>query len=324
MLENLKQLLIANNIAINNIEPIVAGGGDRQYFRITDATKTYIGTVSTNAIENKTFFSFTNTLKKEQVLVPEIICKNTAGTIYVQQDLGNTCLLDAILQDGYTPENFNYYRAAVKQLAKVQIIAGKNIDYDLCLADKKFDKTAALKDLNYFITYYATPKNIEFDVQKLNAEFDTLSTQIGAIQPIHFMYRDFQGRNIMVHQEQVFFIDYQGGMQGPLQYDLASLLWQAKAQLPQDWKEDLIHIYLQSVQVLLPNVDVHLFKTNYESIVLMRLLQVLGAYGRRGLLEGKAHFISSIPQGIANIKTWQAHNNIAHNMPELWHVLQQL
>jgi aminoglycoside/choline kinase family phosphotransferase len=168
------------------------------------------------------------------------------------------------------------------------------------------------------------PKKIVFDAKKLQAEFEILSTQIGAIQPVHFMYRDFQGRNIMVHQEQVFFIDYQGGMHGPLQYDLASLLWQAKAQLPQDWKEDLMHIYLQSVQVLLPNLDITAFKTNYENIVLMRLLQVLGAYGRRGLLEGKAHFISSIPQGIANIKTWQTQNNIAHTLPTLWQVLQQL
>jgi aminoglycoside/choline kinase family phosphotransferase len=137
------------------------------------------------------------------------------------------------------------------------------------------------------------------------------------------MYRDLQGRNIMLCNNEPYFIDYQGGMQGPLQYDVASLLWQAKANLPKDWKEELLNFYLAELKKNIHVDEVH-FKANYQKIVLMRLLQVLGAYGRRGILEGKQHFIDSIPQGIANVKQFAQDIVLVKTMPELAKIITSL
>jgi aminoglycoside/choline kinase family phosphotransferase len=325
MREQLNQFLLENNIEPTDIEVLPLSGGDRIYFRVKNNGATCIATYSEDVRENRTFFSFSKALANLGIPVPQLIAIHTDATMYVQQDLGNECLLDCIEARGFTDENFELYKKCIEQLAKLNIEADKKIDYSLCLVNQQFDHKAALYDLHYCQKYFVDAMQIKYDNTLLQQEFKQLSTEIGNISPSYFMYRDCQGRNIMVQDNEIYFIDYQGGMRGPLGYDVASLLWQAKAQLPAVWKQALLKIYLKEANRYLPNdLDETLFIQNYYKIVLMRLLQVLGAYGRRGLLEGKAHFLSSIPQGINNLQQWMLLIDISTTYPTIYTLLNSM
>jgi aminoglycoside/choline kinase family phosphotransferase len=323
----LHTFLAEHHIAVKEIQPVAQSGGDRQYFIITsqDATK-YIATISNNTIENDAFFYFTEIFQSIEATVPKIIAVSDDKQMYVQTYGGAHNLLEVVLQEGYTPEVFNLYKKALAQLAKLQLLSHNKIDYFKCVASHKFDAQAVLFDLNYCLKYYVDAKNIRYDSSALQIEFASLSELIGAMPNTNFMYRDFQGRNIMVNDKRnLLFIDYQGGMQGPLQYDVASLLWQAKAQLPVDWKEDLLLYYFNCAQLITGNqLNKEKFISDYYLILLTRLLQVLGAYGRRGLVEGKKHFIESIPSAITNLQTWMNYKDIAATHPQIHQLLHQI
>ena len=184
-------------------------------------------------------------------------------------------------------------------------MGAKGLDYTQCVTSKYFGKHSILTDLLYYKYYFLDTLQYPYDKQALIDEFELLSDQLAVNHFDNFMFRDFQSRNIMVHQEEVYFIDFQGGMQGGLPYDVASLLWQAKAGLSNEWKEKLLNHYIQELQKLLPgSIEASAFKKQYNGFVLLRLLQVMGAYGFRGLFERKAHFLSSIPLGLENLKSF--------------------
>jgi RNase adapter protein RapZ len=319
------QLLASNNIQCLECIAIPASGGDRQYYRLQTDKGNLIAAHSNNIAETKTFLAFTKTFSDLHLPIPKIIAVNETHDWYIQSDAGKDCLLDIVLAEGISKSVKNLYTQAIIALPKFQILGHANMDYNLCLASKQFDATAALFDLNYFAEYYLQQKKIIYDQRKLQVEYLQIAESIGNIQPQYFMYRDLQGRNIMVQNNAITFIDYQGGMRGPLQYDVASLLWQAKAQLPTDFKQELLEMYFTEANKLCENkLDENSFITNYYQIVLMRLLQVLGAYGRRGLLEGKQHFISSIPAGLQNIRDWMQLQDIRISYPELHQILKTI
>ena len=164
---------------------------------------------------------------------------------------------------------------------------------------------AVITDLLYYKYYFLDTLQYPYDKQALIDEFELLSDQLSDSHFNYFLFRDFQSRNIIVKNDEVFFIDFQGGMKGGMPYDVASLLWQAKAELSNEWKERLLNDYIKEAeQVLSETIDATLFKKQYHGFVLLRLLQVLGAYGFRGLFERKAHFLTSIPLGLRNLKSF--------------------
>jgi aminoglycoside/choline kinase family phosphotransferase len=284
------------------LETIAKAGSDREYARAFVEDKTYIICESSNIKENETFFNFSKTFAENNLPTPIVLSVNSKKTIYIQDDFGDVNLLSVVIEKGYTDEVKNLYKKAITSLAKLQIQS--KINYDDCFLAKQFDHYAVLADLNYFKYYFLDFLPIEYNKYELNKEFEQLSFQIEKIEPHYFMYRDFQGRNIMIKNEIPYFIDFQGGMKGPIQYDLASLLWQAKAQLPAEWKNELLHFYMKEVSTMI-NISKEEFANDYATIVLIRLLQVLGAYGLRGVIENRPHFLSSIPQGLENILEWK-------------------
>jgi len=311
--------------APDSIEALAVSGSDRRYYRLTAGNTTAIGTYNTNIAENNTFFYFTELLRKHQVCVPEVYAINKDRRAYLQQDLGSTSLFDLITKDGYTEANRKLYHKSLAQLAKMQWIAGREADYKQCFASKQFDEKAIMSDLLYFKYYFADLQNIPYDRSLLISEMELLSKDLGRVQPQTLMYRDFQSRNIMVHEGKIFFIDYQGCMQGPPQYDLASLLWQAKAQLPEAWKEDLLNGYISSLADLhVPRMDEIHFRRGYVQFVLVRLLQVLGSYGFRGLLQHKAHFITSIGPALKNLDSFLSNHPQTPAYPELRSLLEKV
>ena len=323
IVEEIKELFKDyNGSEIITIDKLPQSGGDRIYFRIITNDNSYIATFNQHVKENITFINFTNHFRKNNCPVPEIYIVNAAQTIYIQQDLGNESLLNELERCGHNDYTYNLFKQSLKALAWLQIQGDKQIDYNWCITSKKFGKQAIISDLLYFKYYFLDTLKIPYDKEILIDDFEALAINLTKTAHKYFMFRDFQSRNIMVKDDAVYFIDYQGGMKGALQYDVASLLWQAKADLSDEWKNSLLEYYIDCAEdILQKKIDRLRFKSQYNGYVLIRLLQVLGAYGFRGLFERKAHFLTSIPLALKNMKWFLANKNIGIVLPEFERVL---
>ena len=321
--ENIKEVFFSyKNMEAKSLEKLPQSGGDRIYFRIKTDDGSYIATYSDNVKETNTFLNFTKHFKKTNCPVPEILIINEEHTIYLQQDFGDDSLYSKIEEFGHTPLVYNLFQKSLKKLAWLQIKGHAELDYDWCITSKEFGKQAILSDLLYYKYYFLDTLKIAYDKELLIDEFDALGTYLARVEHKYFMYRDFQSRNIMVKNKEVYFIDYQGGMHGALQYDVASLLWQAKAELPDEWKTALLVYYMDCVDEIIDEpIDRSRFISQYNGYVLIRLIQVLGAYGFRGLFERKAHFLTSIPLALKNMKFFLENKKTGIVLPEFERVL---
>ena len=305
------------------IEKLPQSGGDRVYFRVYYKTETFIATYNLHVKENQTFIAFSKHFKSKGLPVPEVLLVNDDQTIYLQEDLGTVSLLNELEQHGHGERSYCLFQKSLAALASMQIKGDAGLDYSVCLTAKEFGKQAILSDLLYFKYYFLDTLQLPYDKQAMMDDFEALSTYLTRTENKYFMFRDFQSRNIIVNDDEVQFIDFQGGMKGALQYDVASLLWQAKAELSEKWKDDLLEFYIDEINKLLDRpVDKITFVSQYNGYVLIRLLQVMGAYGFRGLFERKAHFLASIPLGLKNLKFFLEHKSIGIHTTEFDRVLR--
>jgi aminoglycoside/choline kinase family phosphotransferase len=261
---------------INQVEKIPQSGSNRMYFRIFTNEGTCIATYNDNLKENATFIRFSNHFRLCACPVANVYQSNEAGTIYLQEDFGDVSLLNKLEEHGYTEYVYSLFRQSLKELAHLQVKGDAGLDYNWCITSKEFGKQAILSDLLYFKYYFLDTLQIPYDKELLIDDFEALSNYLTHVDYKYFMFRDFQSRNILVKDDKVHFIDYQGGMKGALQYDVASMLWQARAELPDDWKSGLLEYYMDCVDALLgAPIDRVRFVSQYNGYVLIRLLQVL-------------------------------------------------
>ena len=308
---------------VTNIEKLPQSGGDRVYFRVSAAEKTFIATYSTNLKETETFLYFSEHFKNASAPVPNVYAVNDAGTLYVQEDFGTVSLLDTLEKEGLNDLTKDLFKKTLKALAGLQINGDKNLDYAQCITGKEFGRQAILSDLLYFKYYFLDTLKIPYDKEKLGNDLHALSEYLNNTDHKYFMFRDFQSRNVMVKDDEIFFIDYQGGMKGAIQYDVASLLWQAKAGLTDEWKNELLDYYIECAENELgQTIERKSFLSQYNGYVLIRLLQVLGAYGFRGLFERKAHFLTSIPLALRNLKWFLQNKKVGISVPEFERMLK--
>jgi len=310
------------------IQPLPESGSTRRYYRITGHSCTAIGVFHDDSRENRAFISFTNHFTESGLPVPEIYAESLSENIYLIKDLGDLTLfgyLSVVRKDDKSfPSELNAkYKEIIEWLPLFQIPAGKEIDYSLCYPRAAFDRQSMIWDLNYFKYYFLKLAKIPFDEQKLEDDFETLTDFLLEADHNYFMYRDFQSRNIMLVDGKPYFIDYQGGRKGALQYDIASLLYDAKAAIPQKIRNELLASYLEILEDHLP-FDRRKFLKYYYGFVLIRILQAMGAYGFRGYYENKPHFLQSIPFAVQNIKWLLEGNNLTLHLPMLTDVLQEI
>lgn len=302
---------------IIDFEVLPKSGGDRIYFRIITPVKSYIATYNDNIRENETFLYFTNRFHQVNAQVPQIFSKHPDGKMYLQEDFGPTSLLNELEKHGESDYVFDLFKKSLNALAHLQVLGDVNMDYGYCLTAEEFGRQAILSDLLYFKYYFLDTLKIPYDKEKLLDDFEALSSYLTHAEYKFFMFRDFQSRNIYIKDNAVHFIDYQGGMKGAPQYDVASLLWQARANLSSEWKDALLDYYIECLaNVLQKPVDHNRFVNQYNGYVLIRLMQVLGAYGFRGLFERKAQFLTSIPLALQNIKFFMQHKVMGIALPE--------
>ena len=306
------------------VDVLAQSGSDRRYFRLYDENnRTVIGTHGLNTKENETFVYFARHFHEKGLNVPQILNVSEDGTIYLQQDFGNISLLDILEEKGFTEDVYALFRESLHRLAHLQVMGDEGLDYTKCLTNQEFGKQAIMADLLYFKFYFLDGLRKPYDKQKLIDDFEALSNYLTHTEYKFFMFRDFQSRNIMVTPgNQVQFIDFQGGMKGAPQYDVASTIWQARANLPDEWKDRLLEDYMTSFETVVGHeINREVFKSQYNGYVLIRLLQVLGAYGFRGLFERKAQFLTSIPLALKNLRSFLDQNHLGISVPEFMKVL---
>ncbi|AHF15765.1 RapZ C-terminal domain-containing protein [Niabella soli] len=310
--------------APDEIDILQQAGSERRYFRIWKNGKSTIGTYGANIKENESFFYFSEEFQKKNLPVANILAISADRAYYLQEDFGTISLINHLEQGGETDAVYQLYKKSLHELARVQVLGDKGLDYDKCLTNKEFGKQAIMADLLYFKYYFLDALRRPYNKQDLIDDFEALSTYLTHTDYKFFMMRDYQSRNIQVMEDgSVHFIDYQGGMKGAPQYDVASLLWQARANLSNDWKENLLADYIAALEPLLDRpLNKSVFVSQYNGYVLIRLLQVLGAYGFRGLFERKAQFLTSIPLALRNLKSFITKNEMGISVPEFTKVLQ--
>jgi aminoglycoside/choline kinase family phosphotransferase len=291
------------------------GGSGRKIIRLGSSKVSAIGILYGVREENLAFLEFSKHFRRHGLPVPEIYAEDLARGAYLEEDFGDTTLFQFLSanREGnvIAPAALDIYRKVVAVLPRFQIEAGKDLDYRFCYPRQSFDRQSITWDLNYFKYYFLRLAGIPFNEQALEDDFNTLTDFLLSAGRDYFMYRDFQSRNIMLRDGQPFFLDYQGGRKGALQYDIASLLYDAKADLPPDLRQILLDLYIETVGSFAGGdsrkVDRDQFLHYFYAYVYVRILQALGAYGFRGFYERKTHFLQSVPYALKNLR-WLLHN----------------
>ncbi len=287
-------------------------GSNRVYTRIEQDGKTVIRVDGTNRDENRAFIYMSRHFSDLGLPVPRVLWVSEDEMSYTQEDLGDTLLFDAIRHGRETgcflPEERTLLERTLRALAHIQVEGAKDFDWSVCFPVPAMDERAIRWDLNYFKYCFLKGTKLEFSEPKLEDEFDKLVENLLSTfrSPLStFLYRDCQSRNVMIKDGQPYFIDFQGGRRGPTQYDVASFLWQAKANIPAALRNELIEAYLDELEKIF-NLQSSIFNradwlAALPHFVLLRTLQVLGAYGYRGYFERKQHFLESIPNALKNL-----------------------
>jgi aminoglycoside/choline kinase family phosphotransferase len=304
-------------------ETIVAlprSGSDRIYFRLKSANCSAIGAYNADVVENEAFFSFTQSFMQSNIRVPELYGIAANRLVYLQQDLGTETLLDKLNEGNL--QRLCYLKKTLKQLPRLQVEAAANIDFSKCYPRKSFDYRSVMWDLNYFKYQFLKIAGIPFNEELLENDFERLAGALTQSEFLYFMCRDFQSRNVMWHNDEPWFIDYQGGRRGPLQYDVVSLLYSPKSGLNSVEREALLQFYIDELQqyISVPNS----FERDYYVMALLRVVQALGAYGFRGIVENKPNFKTSIPVAIANLNELLVSNRLQLELPELYAVIERM
>jgi len=296
-------------------EPLREDGSARRLFRLRDGERSAIGAFGPDKLENRAFLEFSRHFRAEKLPVPEIYAEDQAQGIYLEEDLGSTTLFEYLNAErgaDIPPQVGAAYKKVLGWLPRFQAQVGRGLDLNFCYPRAAFDRQSIMWDLNYFKYYFLKLAKIPFNEARLEDDFARFADFLLEAPSDCFLYRDFQSRNIMLRGGEPWFIDYQGGRRGAPHYDLASLLYDAKADLPHEFRTELKAHYLEAA-----GLDSGAFMRHYYAFVYIRIMQAMGAYGLRGFYERKTHFLASVPYAVRNIEWLLRNAELEVKVPEL-------
>ena len=290
----------------DHVDALTGSASNRRYFRLSSAAGCCIAVIGTDLKENQAFVTIARHFREKGIAVPEVYAVSPDGMTYIQEDLGEQNLYDMLVKARRSGEGLAQVEEllcrTMSMLAKIQFEGAPGLDFSVCYPQPSFDRRMVMFDLNYFKYCFLKASGLEFNEVLLQDDFEKLADNLLADDTDTFMYRDFNVRNVMVRDGEPYFIDFQGGRRGPYFYDVASFVWQARAEYTEGFKQKLVDAYLKSLSEY-TDIRPEDFNRKLKLFVLFRLLQVLGAYGFRGWTEGKTAFITSIPQALASLKS---------------------
>ncbi len=324
ILDNINSLFFKTfNKQIDEIKALPESGSYRKYFRIFSDNETFIAAYNADYKENLAFIKYTETLLNNNIKVPKLYSYDLDENIYLIEDLGDTTLFSLLQKNNFVINDDikNYYKKSLEQLISFQFC--KNVDFSYAYPRESFDKQSMIWDLSYFKYYFLKLAKIPFDEQLLEDDFNKLTNFLLQTNTEYFMFRDFQARNIMIKNKNVYFIDYQGGRKGALQYDLASLLYNSKANLSEEFRNELLEYYIEKLNNK-TKIEKPEFLKYYYGYALIRILQAMGAYGFRGFYERKMYFLNSIPFALKNLSEIITKFQYLNNLNHLKDILEKL
>jgi aminoglycoside/choline kinase family phosphotransferase len=303
------------------------GASGRKIIRLTGEKVSAIGVQYGVREENVAFLEFSRHFRRHGLPVPEIYAEDLDHGAYLEEDLGDTTLFEFLSKnragENIAPQVVDAYRQVVAVLPRFQVEAGRDLNYNVCYPRASFDHQSIVWDLNYFKYYFLRLAGVPFNEQALEDDFGRLTDFLLTAPRDYFLYRDFQSRNVMLRGAQPFFVDYQGGRKGALQYDIASLLYDAKADLPPELRRQLLDHYLDTLAGFI-KLDREAFMRHYHAYVYVRLMQALGAYGFRGFYERRPHFLQSVPYALKNVRWLLHHVELPVALPTLMDALKNM
>ena len=317
------------HLPVERVQPLQGqlGGSGRNILRLTGGPFSAIGILYDGREENVAFLEFSRHFRRHGLPVPEIYAEDLSRGAYLEEDLGDTTLFEFLSQnrtgENIAPKAMEAYRQVVAILPRFQIEAGRDLNYKVCYPRASFDRQSIAWDLNYFKYYFLRLAAIPFNEQALEVDFAHLAKFLLGADHNYFLYSDFQSRNILLREGHPYFVDYQGGRRGALQYDIASLLYDGKADLPPELRQQLLDYYLDTLAGFLP-LDPGVFMQHYYGYVYVRLMQALGAYGFRGFYERKAHFLQSVPYALKSVRWLLHHAQLPIPLPTLLSAFQSM
>ena len=311
-----------------SIVPLPSSGSYREYYRITCKDGTVLGVYNEDIEENIAFITYTKHFTKQGLNVPQLYAVAADKMTYIIEDLGETTLYNFLSNHPISnSENsttiISTYHSVIDELIRIQLNGAKGLDLSVAYPRAAFDEQSIMWDLNYFKYYFAKLFKVQFHEQRLENDFHHFASYLLTTKCNFFLFRDFQSRNIMLKDDKVILIDYQGGRKGALQYDLASLLYEAKVNLPDNMRNELLQYYIEQIGKLII-IESSSFIQMYYSYVLIRIMQAMGAYGFRGIIEQKQLFIDSIPPAVENLEKICKKTPIIDELKELKHVFNQI
>ena len=311
------------------VEPIKAHASERKIFRLTGPKATVCGVVNSNIRENETFIYFAEQFQKVHLPVPTVLIQSKDGFAYLLEDLGDSTLYDVLNKtrtdtDPFPEPVIAHYQKALSYLARFQVDGAKQIDFSRCFQAAEFGSVSMISDMTYFLESFIGKTKVPLDQKQLQIEFSMLAKHLLEAPHSYFLYRDFQARNIMVSGQQIYFIDFQGGRQGALQYDVVSLLYQSSVHIPEDIRNELIFSYIDALKSLDVPYSEDEFRKYLDRFIIIRMMQVLGTYGTQGLERGKDYFAKNIPLAVDTLYKATQREEFFKKLPHLSEIIERI
>jgi aminoglycoside/choline kinase family phosphotransferase len=302
------------------IAALPQSGSDRKYFRILSGGQSIIGAYNSNHEENEAFIGFTHHFISKGLPVPQIFGFLAEKNVYFLKDLGDmnlfTWLQNKHATGGFDNEAETIYQKILDKLIRFQINGIEGLDLELCYPHKSFDRQSMMWDMNYFKYMFLKLLAVPFNERRLEHDFERLSDFLLEPGQDFFLYRDFQSANVMLVDGSPWFIDYQGGRKGAPQYDVASLLYDAKAHIPENFRQRLLNYYIEAF-CSESGEKKEEFTGYFTGFSMIRLMQALGAFGFRGLYERKPTFTGSIVPAVVLLIRLIDSGKLPVSLPEL-------
>jgi len=288
--------------SLDKIVNLKADASDRKIYRLFYDDKSIIGIFNENKKENLAFINFTETFTKLGLNVPQILSVSDDDLFYIEEDLGDMTLFN--YTTSYLNEDHSdLYKRSLSDLIKFQISAKDKVDYGYCYQTMKFDRKVIESDLNKFDVYSnSLHLKTDFDQAVRESILDHSVDILRKANNDFFLYRDFQPRNIMLRSNTLYYIDYQSGRKGPLQYDVASFLYSGSIDLSNEERYELLDHYLSELGKQI-SFDKEEFLNDFYFFAFIRLLQMLGSYSYLSVKKNDGNILKKIPKALLNIKS---------------------